>query len=115
MVNRGICALKVNVRGEAVATRGNGIFESELQVGNGASTGVALAEPFLGLREQLVGLCIVRGDFCEEASPQLVQTVSQTDGAVVKELSGISLFVKEDSSVVQPRGWSVAENGHALK
>jgi hypothetical protein len=49
MVNRGVCALKIYVRGEAVATSGNGIFERKLQVGNGASTGVAFAEAFLGL------------------------------------------------------------------
>ena len=27
MVNRGVCALEIYVRGEAVATRGNGVFE----------------------------------------------------------------------------------------
>jgi hypothetical protein len=62
-----------------------------------------------------VGLGVVRGDLCEEASPQLIQTVSQADGAIIKELSGIALLVKEDSSAVQPRGWGMAEYGHALK
>ena len=94
MIDRGIGALEVNVGGEAVPARVNGILKGKLEERDSPGAGVPFPKALLGLRKNLVRLCIVGGHLSEETCPELVRTVSEADGAVVLQVSGIALFVE---------------------
>ena len=102
VVDRGVSAFEVYVCGEAVPARGNSVFEGELQKGDGSGAGVPLTEALLCFRENLVRLSIVSRHLRKDACPQLVQAVSEVDGAIILQVSGVPHFVEQNSGAVEP-------------
>jgi hypothetical protein len=115
MVHRGVGSFEVDVGDKAVPTTVHGILQGQLDVGNGPGTGFAFAESLLGFRKNLVSFGVAGGHLREHTCPELVQTISQADGAVVRQLGGVPFLVKEDCGTVKPSSGGVPYYGHALE